>query len=189
MKAVIPFKVELGAVRSLFRSPTIMATTHEYVGIFRNGLLGGRFLLPEERFGEGTTSVVLDEALAREQSDEPLTLLGTEFDGVRNGKKFRGKVVGVLRDPISLRKHLGVFDSQASARTLQARRLEFRNIYLPIDAAQEDPSGIVLQAHSVDEVDQVADRAYDVLSAEGVEPWLHVQKTVGGSADRDGGSV
>lgn len=176
-RAVIPFKMELAGVLDLFRakrSPTYMVTTPEFGNVLAGGMLAGRFLQDGDRFGSDVTPVVLDEAFARELDDEPARMVGQQFETSRGGKKFTARVVGVMRDPISLRQQLGMFDSQAMARSISARRLEFKNIYLPM--ADEDPSGVIVQAPAVDAVDELAERTRAILTARGVDPFFHIQK-------------
>lgn len=177
VRAVIPFKMELAGVLELFRakrSPTYMITTPQFANVLAGGMLAGRFLEDGDRTTDGITPVVLDEAFARELDTNPERMVGQEFDAARGGVKFRARVVGVMRDPISLRQQLGMFDSQAMARSISARRLEFKNIYLHL--TDEAPSGVIVQAPGVDAVDSIADRTREFLKTRGVEPFFHVQK-------------
>lgn len=181
VRAVIPFKMELAGVLDLFRarrSPTYMVTTPEFGGVLAGGMLAGRFLESGDQFGD-VTPVVVDEALAREllgkeEGTDPAGMVGQEFDTKRGEKTFRARVVGVMRDPISLRRQLEMFDSSAMARSISARRLEFKNIYLPME--KEEPSGVIVQVHDLDEVEATLERVRSWLEARDVQPFYHVQK-------------
>ncbi|MEM7167724.1 MAG: ABC transporter permease [Planctomycetota bacterium] len=174
--AVIPFKMELASFAQLMRAPTLLVTTPDFAGVFRDGILAGRFLNDDDVFTPKSSPVVLDEALARKLSDDPTAMVGKTFRAKRGGKSFEAHVVGVMRDPISLRKQLETFDSAASARSISSRRLEFKNIYVPMDEVEERPSGVIVRAPSVPAVDDLAPVMRDVLAEQEIEPWLHVQK-------------
>lgn len=174
--AVIPFKMELASFAQLMRAPTLLVTTSEFSGVFRDGILAGRFLNDDDVFTAESSPVVLDEAVARKLTEVPAEMVGKTFTARRGGNKFTAHVVGVMRDPISLRKQLETFDSAASARSISSRRLEFKNIYVPMDEATEQPSGVIVRAPTVDAVDALAPQVKDVLAEQEIEPWLHVQK-------------
>lgn len=178
VRAVIPFKMELAGLTDLFRakrSPTFMVTTHEFGGVLASGMLAGRFLDENDSIEMDPTPVAVDEALAREWNEDPKSLVGEVFTTRRAGKPLRVRVVGVLRDPISLRRQLESFDSQGMARSISSRRLEFKNIYLPM--ADEAPSGIIVQVKDVDAVERIADEVEAILAEMDMQPFLHVQKT------------
>jgi hypothetical protein len=182
---VIPLRLELGLVASAERTvaTTLMATTPRFGGVLRSGLVAGRFLGAEDRFpGAGEAGVVapvvIDEALARLLSPEdPAERVGTELSLTRAGRVVPARVVGVMRDPISLRKHLDAFDGQAAARTVVAKRLEFRNVYLPWRAEEDPPSGVLVQLHDPAEADLAIPRLEAFFSARGMQPYIYAQRT------------
>lgn len=181
--AVIPFRMELGGWRQfgaafvgLARAPAYMVTTSEFAGVLKDPLVAGRFLAPDEHFGP-ECSVVLDEALARQMDPDPRALVGRTLDLQRSGEPFRGTVVGVLRDPISLRRQMDTFESSLSlARSVTSRRLEFKNVYLPFDETRDEPSGALIRVRDVERTTPLVDRMLTILKARGIEPWVHVQR-------------
>ena len=64
---------------------------------------------------------------------------------LRPGHKFRARIVGVLRDPLILRKHMDLFDASSRARMVTARRLEFKNLYVPFDKDRDSVSLLLAQ--------------------------------------------
>ena len=182
VRAVIPIQMNLALIQheSAMVTTTSMTTSPDFEGVLRSGLLAGRFLDETDEMSPDSDApipVVLDEALAREfDAESPEALVGQTLRIVRGFSSRPLTVVGVFNDPISLRKHVETFDSQASARDLFARRLEFRNIYLPWNDGL-DPSGVLVQLHDEADVEAIAPRLESVLSARGIEPFYHVQRT------------
>ncbi len=80
-------------------------------------------------------------------------MVGEELDAMRVGQPFKARVVGVMKDPISLRRHLDAFDANKRARNITARRLEFKNLYVLFDAERDKPSGVLVQVESIDDID------------------------------------
>ncbi len=156
---------------------TLMATEPGFRAVLRSGLIAGRFLEERDVFGAEPTAVVLDEALARTLAPgDPAMLVGRELGLVRRGQSHRVRIVGVMRDPILLRRHLEVFDASASARNLVARRLEFKSIYVPFDPERDPVAGALVQARSPAEVEQVGERLVRFFAERGTQPFFHVQK-------------
>jgi len=183
--AVIPLRMELGLVAAPGRTvtTTLMATSPRFAGVMRSGLLAGRFLDAHDRF-PGPESpgarvpVVLDEALARLIAPEsPGELVGEEIALTRAGLARPAVVVGVMRDPISLRRHLDAFDGQAGARAVVAKRLEFRNVYLPWRADADPPSGVLVQLHDPEDADLALPRLEAFFSARGMRPYIYAQRS------------
>lgn len=184
--AVIPLRMELVLVGSGERSvaTTLMATSPRFAGVMRTGLLAGRFLDDGDRSpAAGATDAppspaVLDEALARLLSPEdPAALVGALVVLTRAGRPLSARVVGVMRDPITLRKHLDAFDGQAAARTVVAKRLEFRNIYVPWRADSDPPSGVLIQVHDPEDAEDELPRLAGFFSSRGMDPYLYAQRT------------
>jgi hypothetical protein len=181
VRAVIPLRMELVLVRAEERAvaTTAMATTPRFEGVLRTGLLAGRFLDGGDRVHDDPeipVPAVLDEALARELGGDPAAHVGRELTLLRDGRPGRVRIVGVLRDPISLRRHLEAFDGQARARAVTARRLEFKNIYLPWRAAVDAPSGVLVQLHDPDDAEAVLPRLEAFFAERSMSPYYHVQR-------------
>ncbi len=179
---VIPFRMELVLLRSGEKSvpTTAMATTPRFEGVLRAGLLAGRFLDAGDRIPDAPELPmpgVLDEALARElRPEDPAALVGEVISIFRAGKLGSVRVLGVFRDPISLRKHLKAFDGQSQARKITARRLEFKNVYLPWRPEVDAPSGVLVQLSDPDDADSILPRLESFFSARQMEPYFHVQR-------------
>jgi len=186
--AVIPLHATLGVVRGDgaeggARSVVapVIATDGRYEGVLRAGLLAGRFLpRPGEALAdpEGPTVAVLDESLARMlRPQRPEGLVGEELGILRDGVPLQVEVIGIFRDPVSLRKHMTAFDGQARSRGVGTRRLGFQNIYLPYDREAVDPSGVLVQVSDEEQVEAVLARMEALFEERGIVPFLHVQKT------------
>lgn len=181
--AVVPMRLELVLVRDDVRTATttLMATTHEFGGVVRSGILAGRFLDAGDHYPDEPgrpVPAVLDEALARDFApDDPARLVGTSLSLFRGGKRGVVTVLGVVRDPISLRKHLQAFDGQSQARQVSARRLEFKNVYVPWRPEVDAPSGVLVQLNDPDDVEAIVPRLDAFFSARGMKPFFHVQRT------------
>lgn len=182
VRATLPFRMELARLYLGERSSTssLLVTTPEFEGVLKAGLISGRFFNHEDLKPRETgepTPVVLDEALARDfDAQDPSSLVGAELRLFRDGKLGLAKVIGVFKDPISLRKHLDAFDSQASARSLTSRRLEFKNVYLPWQKGLDQPSGVVVQLYEPGDADVLAPRIKQFFADREMEPYLHVQQ-------------
>ncbi|MCI0651528.1 MAG: ABC transporter permease [Planctomycetes bacterium] len=184
VRQVVPISFELViAARAPHTRPTLlMATESGFADLMRTGVLAGRFFRAGETHaggagaGAGAGVAVLDEALARDLSpDDPAAMVGEEITITRGGVPARALVLGVMRDPITLRRHLDVYDTQSAARSIGARRLEFRNVYVPI-SPRDSLSGVLVQAESLDAVDALAPRVERFFEERKLTPFLHVQK-------------
>ena len=193
VRAVIPLRMELGMVRGGTvrggtlvgdeqRSVTtpVMATDHRFEGVLRAGMLAGTFFPADATFVDDPAAplpAVIDEALARRFApDDPAAMVGRTVELLREGRLRTANVVGVFRDPISLRKHMTAFDGQSKGRDVSARRLEFRNIYIPWGPSLP-PSGVLVQTHDDADVERIVPRMKSTLEARGIAPFYHVQKT------------
>ena len=182
VRAIIPLRMELALVRhgEIHSTTAMMATEPAFEQVLRAGIFAGRFFEEGDRISldpDIPTPVALDEALAAELSPgDPMALVDQEMTVFRAGKLQKVRVIGVFRDPISLRKHMTAFDGQAKARDVTARRLEFKNIYFPWDDSLE-PSGVIVQVLDEADVETVVPRVKAILSAREIEPFYHVQKT------------
>ncbi|MFN0060664.1 MAG: ABC transporter permease [Planctomycetota bacterium] len=177
---VVPLRIELVQVRceAGVSSNTLIATRPEFQELIKVGLVAGRFLTADDRFVPGQiANAVLDEALAQTLHGGPLEeLIGQEFRGVRNFKPLKIRVVGILRDPILLRKHMNAFSSQSRARELTAKRLEFLNVYVLYEPELDTPSGVLVQVNDPRDVDVFGPRLAEFFDVRGILPYYHVQK-------------
>lgn len=180
VRQVLPFGIEMTSIEyvGFTRNTTLMTTRPGFAEILRTGLLAGRFLREDDEFVSGGISpVALDEALARDfAKDDPGSLVGKVIPFTRGGTTEQGRVVGIVTDPIVLRQHLNVFDSQASARTLSARRLEFTNLYLPFRVEEDRLQGIIIQAHGAEDIAETERRLDTFFEERGIVPYYHVMK-------------
>lgn len=181
VREVVPMLMEMTLIydpedRSAYATTTMAVTSPEFAGILRSGVLAGRFFGPEDRFEGGSSPVVMDEALARLFLENPADAVGMEFPALRQGQPFRARVVGVMRDPILLRRHLDAWDAFAKAREVTARRLEFRNLYVPYDPAKDRPSGALVQVGEVEDVESVDAQLTEFFQTREIEPLYYVQK-------------
>jgi len=103
--------------------------------------------------------------------------VGEELGILRDGVPLQVEVIGIFRDPVSLRKHMTAFDGQARSRGVGTRRLGFQNIYLPYDREAVDPSGVLVQVSDEEQVEAVLARMEALFEERGIVPFLHVQKT------------
>lgn len=180
VRQVLPFGIEMTTAR--FRSKamntTLMTTGPGFTQILRTGILSGRFLDESDRYVSGEVNpVALDEALARSLNEEdPGALVGERIEFTRDGETQAGVVVGVVTDPIVLRQHLSVLDSQASARALPLRRLEFTNLYLPFREQEDELQGVMVQALEAAQIDPLRDSLGEFFDARGIDPYYHVMK-------------
>jgi ABC-type antimicrobial peptide transport system permease subunit len=186
-RRIIPMEVGLGQVLARSDSKdadplttTVVAAPPELFSMIRVGMLAGRAYTPDGKTagGDDVIEVVLDEALAREiRPDDPGSLVGTEVGARRPGQVFQGRIVGVLRDPITLRKHMKVFDTSSSARIVTGRRLEFRNLYVPYVEGQDAVSLLLIQVADLEGLSPGEERIRDFFSTREEEPFVFAQKT------------
>ncbi|MEM7264076.1 MAG: ABC transporter permease [Planctomycetota bacterium] len=180
-RTIAPMRLELTSTSRPdrgFSSNTLIATSPEYTTAIQTGLLAGRFLEDTDYFIDGgANNVVFDEALARFfEPDDPAKVIGQIFASRRHGEAYQAIVVGVMKDPIVLRKHMDLFDSQSKARKLTARRLEFLNTYVLFDPRRDEPSGVIVQAHDSDQVEPLLEKLVPFFESRNIEPYYHVQK-------------
>ena len=179
VRAVIPFRMELATVTSadLRVTTSLMITSPDFAGVLRSGVLAGRFLEKGDSATQEPVPVVLDEALARQFSaEEPESMVGEELDAMRVGQPFKARVVGIMKDPISLRRHLDAFDANKRARNITARRLEFKNLYVLFDAERDKPSGVLVQVASLDDIDGMQKHLEEFFEQRQASPFFFVQK-------------
>ncbi len=181
VRSIAPLRLEMTVVErgDQYSTNTMVATSPAYTSAIRTGLLAGRFLEEGDLFREGAeNNVVFDEALARIfEPTDPADVVGLVFEAKRHRVPFKAKVVGVLKDPIVLRRHMGILDSQAKARTVTSRRLEFLNVYVLYDPAVDEPSGAMVQVKQIADIDPLYDRLFEFFDSRGIDPYYHVQKT------------
>ncbi|MCA8960542.1 MAG: ABC transporter permease [Planctomycetes bacterium] len=180
-RVVVPTRIELSATErddGISFQNTLFVTTPGYFAAVPIGLFAGRYLDENDRFVPGgDVNVVFDRALAHYyEPDDPARVVGAAFDGYRSGKRFRAHVVGVLNDPIVLRRHMKMLDTQRKARDVQLRRLEFLNAYVLYDPAKDEPSGVIVQANTVDDVSPLSVRMHEFFEERGIEPYYLVQR-------------
>ncbi len=178
---MLPFELDVCRVQVGEQSETglTVAIGPGYQKVIRSGLLAGRFLTPDDRRPvEGPRNIVLDEALARTfLPDSPESLVDRVIQ-VRRGlfRRFEGRVVGIYRDPIFLRKHMRNLDSVSSSRHVSARRLEFMNVYVLYEEEHHAPSGVMVQVENVDDVGALGRELNTFFEARSLNPFFHVQK-------------
>jgi len=103
----------------------VVETTEGFPEVNNAELLNGRFFKKNEHH-----LCVLDRALAEELfGTTSATGRSIELKAGKTEKTF--KVVGVLDDPLGLRRRLRSLDVLSGARPLVARVLEARNVYVP----------------------------------------------------------
>lgn len=185
-RRIIPMEVGLGQVLADADSEdadplttTVVAAPPELFQMIRVGMLAGRAYTTDGKTfgGEDMIEVVLDEALARDiRPADPGALVGTEVEARRPGYVFQARVVGVLRDPIALRKHMKVFDTSSSARIVTGRRLEFKNLYVPYVQGRDAVSLLLIQVTDLEGLSPGEERIRDFFSASDEEPFIFAQK-------------
>jgi len=142
-------------------------------------MLVGRFLEDQDQWPADDTEEVpaaIDEALAAKFFADPEDALGVKFRSIREGKAFDSRIVGVVSDPLLLRKHLSSFDATSRARSIPARRLEFLNLYFPWRSSEDLPSVVLVDAPSIDAVDSVLEEVEEIVDQEQLGVYIHVQK-------------
>ncbi|MGE4620202.1 MAG: ABC transporter permease [Planctomycetota bacterium] len=180
--SISPLRVDLGLSTMMGTSwqHTMVSTTPGFRSVLRPGMLVGRFLEAEDRWPvtgqEQVVPAAIDEALAAKFFADPRDALGTEFRSIRAGTPFTCRIIGVVSDPLLLRKHLSSFDATSQARSIPARRLEFLNLYFPWRPDQDVPTVVIIDAPSVDEVDFVAREVRTLVKEEGLGVYVHIQK-------------
>jgi putative ABC transport system permease protein len=107
-----------------------VATVPEMGAMFDVGMEAGRFFDAFEA-ARSASVCVLDAALAREAfgGNDPV---GRKIALTFGTLALQLEVVGVLKDPFSLREHLDLLDSFDPARLAFARFQAYRNVYFPI---------------------------------------------------------
>jgi len=103
-------------------------------------------------------------------------MVGERISTVRGGKAMEVEIIGVLNDPITLRKHLQLLDGTSKARTIAARRLEFLNLYLPFRPEVDRCAGVLVDARDSSDVEALVPRLKSFFSARAVGPYYHIQK-------------
>lgn len=179
--SVSPLRVDLGLTSygAISWRHTMVATTPGFRSVLRPGMLEGRFLADEDHWPENEEDVVpaaIDEALAAKFFTDPKEALGVEFRSIREGKAFTSRIIGVVEDPLLLRKHMSSFDATSRARSIPARRLEFLNLYLPWRPAVDVPTLVLIDSPTVDDVDSVLKEVRALVEEEGLGVYIHVQK-------------
>jgi len=178
---VIPLSVDLVVTRrgGVAMTHTVLATEPAFGEVVRSGMLAGRFLEADDFTRSNSSEVVpaaIDEALARRFTDEPAKMVGERISTVRGGKAMEVEIIGVLNDPITLRKHLQLLDGTSKARTIAARRLEFLNLYLPFRPEVDRCAGVLVDARDSSDVEALVPRLKSFFSARAVGPYYHIQK-------------
>lgn len=178
-RAVIPFRMELS---NLFDdrwriTTSMMATRPEFVDVLKGGLMAGRFFDENDSFGAEPIPIVLDGALAADFNDDPASLVGYEMSFFRFGRIHEAVVIGIMNDPISLRQHFDAFDANKQARSMTARRLEFKNLYVPYRRGEDEPSGVLVQVPDVDDVEPMVARLEAFFTEQKADPFIYVQKS------------
>jgi len=144
-----------------------VATDHHMRAMFDVGMERGRFF-DEQEAAEGRRVCVLDSAFAREAFGEA-DPLGREVE-LRTGLlALRLRVVGVLEDPFSLRRHLETLDSLNPARKIFARILAYRNLYFPVallPGGDRILSSVKVAAPRMEDVDAVYGKVKETVGAE-----------------------
>lgn len=182
VRAVVPLHMEMSVVEAGTKSITapLLLTMSDFRSVFAKGMLSGEFFPAGGSFtADRPIPVALDEALARDLTGgAPASIVGSEVTLTRGGKTYRARVTGVMKDPISFRKQVEAFDVTSRARTLTARRLEFRNIYAPIDLDRDAPSAVLVQVKSMSEIDGMLARVKSFFGRRGARPGYFVQRNL-----------
>lgn len=181
VEAVIPFSVDLVVTRigEIAMTHTLISTEPAFEKVVRSGILAGRFLEEQDfslPLAGSPIPAAIDEALALRFTDDPGSLVGTRINTMRGGKPVEIEIIGVLADPITLRKHLQIFDGSSRARTIAARRLEFLNLYLPFQKTADRCAGILVDAGEPADIDHLMPRLKAFFQSRGVDPYYHIQK-------------
>ncbi|MEC9477443.1 MAG: ABC transporter permease [Planctomycetota bacterium] len=179
--SVSPLRVDLGLTTfaGISWRHTMVSTTPGFRSVLRPGMLVGRFLEDQDQWPADDTEEVpaaIDEALAAKFFADPEDALGVKFRSIREGKAFDSRIVGVVSDPLLLRKHLSSFDATSRARSIPARRLEFLNLYFPWRSSEDLPSVVLIDAPSIDAVDSVLEEVKEIVDQEQLGVYIHVQK-------------
>ncbi|MEE2889032.1 MAG: ABC transporter permease [Planctomycetota bacterium] len=179
--SVSPLRVDLGltSFAGVAWRHTMVSTTPGFRSVLRPGMLVGRFLQAQDQWptvAEGVVPAAIDEALAAKFFADPSDALGVEFRSIREGKAFTVRIVGVVNDPLLLRKHMSSFDATSRARSIPARRLEFLNLYLPWRSTTDLPTVVLIDTPSVDDVDLVLEKVLALVEEEQLGVYVHVQK-------------
>lgn len=179
--SVSPLRVDLGLTTFAGNSwrHTMVTTTPGFKSVLRPGMLVGRFLEEQDHWPEESTEEVpaaIDEALAAKFFADPADALGVKFRSIREGKAFDSRIVGVVKDPLLLRKHMSSFDATSRARSIPARRLEFLNLYFPWRDTEDVPTVVLVDAPSIEQVDSVLEEVKSLVKQEELGVYIHVQK-------------
>ena len=179
--SVSPLRVDLGltSFAGISWRHTMVSTTPGFRSVLRPGMLVGRFLQEQDQWptiADGEVPAAIDEALAAKFFSDPSDALGVKFRSIREGKAFTSRIVGVVSDPLLLRKHMSSFDATSRARSIPARRLEFLNLYLPWRSNVDLPTVVLVDTPSVDDVDQVLEEVMALVEEEQLGVYVHVQK-------------
>jgi ABC-type antimicrobial peptide transport system permease subunit len=142
-----------------WRTTTVIGCTEDFGKALNLRLKGGHFLQRNEVLHKQPVCV-MDMAVVLDLFDGS-NAIGREIEIVRGKSSLRLKVVGVLEDPYRLRRPRGQLDTMAMSRSLFASRLEFKNIYVPMDLIwknEDNISTILVKTRSTDSVDEVMAR-------------------------------
>ena len=120
----------------------LLSTTSRWSEIIPLEMTEGRFFKNSE-----TGVCVLDEWVAR-RLFSPGEAVGNDLVLHAQGTPNRLRIVGVMKDPLEIRKRMDHYDFAGSARSTANRIMEFKSVYAPGDFADPEQSihGAVIKA-------------------------------------------
>lgn len=120
----------------------LLATTSQWGEIVPLEMIEGRFFEAGER-----NVCVLDEWVAL-RLFSPGEVIGRELIVHRTGTTRSLRIVGVMKDPLEIRKRMDEYDFTGSARTTLNRMMEFKSVYVPGEFEEPERSihGAVIKA-------------------------------------------
>ncbi|MHC4777099.1 MAG: ABC transporter permease [Planctomycetota bacterium] len=141
-----------------------VATDHNMASMFDVGMERGSFF-GYDAYAMGSKVCVLDSALARQAFGET-DPLGKEVVIGFGDMALELEVVGVLKDPFSLREHLDFFDSLDPARMAFARFQAYKNLYFPmtlLPTKSDTLHSLKVGAPSISEVGPLFERVKETV--------------------------
>jgi ABC-type antimicrobial peptide transport system permease subunit len=160
--------------KDLSKIITVIGTDESIFKMYDLSAIKGRYFTAKD-IAQKRNVCVVDQALAEGEFQNG-GIVGDELVLKAGDKELRLKVIGVMKDPYSVRTPQRQMDTASAARNILKSRLKFRNIYIPvtlIGGETGELNAIMIKTGDHRTVDEIQARLEDKFDGMPVKIWSH----------------